>query len=551
MTYAVNLKKKPIAMLLARASAVSLLLASVPSLSRADTVFTSGTWDVGQTATRTPNINGPANALQTSFTGYTSGPYHYVLYTFYVGTSGNYSATATTASVLNTNFLLRGLFSPSNTAPATPLGNFVGAVLASGSGPYSGSFSNIALTAGQQYTFLLAYNIGGAAGELSTLRIIGPGCISLGTVNMCARYVANSNTATGNGYALGAAQVIDANQNLLNYFQQFNGNQQATANATAQTLPLLTGGSTAVVRGTMNSIGNIVQARIGAVTGRASGDSFLGDQYVWIKPFGSHANQGNRDGVAGYKAETYGMVGGVDGMVSPKLRAGGAFAYATSNINGNSTVAPQSNSVDIYQLIGYGSYALDERSAVNFQADAGLNKNKGNRQLPFTSTAAASSYNSLTAHVGSSLERRYALSEASIFTPSVRVDYTWIRDKAYSETGAGVFNLNVNSRTAQSLILGVDGKVSHQLNDQTTLIANLGIGYDALSKQDSITAAYAGAAGAAFTTYGMSTTPWVSRGGFGMVYRLKNGLEITGRYDAEFRESFINQTASANLRWAF
>jgi outer membrane autotransporter protein len=371
--------------------------------------------------------------------------------------------------------------------------------------------------------------------------------------------------ATNNTPARGAAVVFD---NLLATFASSgtSGNsgmdavitglgklttEREVSNFVSQTLPLLTGGSTSAVRSTMNSVNNIVQARLNLASGRASGDSFLGDKNLWMKPLASRADQNDRDGVAGYKAETYGLVVGFDDSLSPALRIGGAFTYAGSDINGKSAVAPQSNDVSIYQLIGYGSYAIDGRSEINFQADVGQNTNKGRRQIAFTSSVASSNYDSNMAHLGLGFSRTYPLSSSTTLTPSLRADYIWIKDKSYSETGAGPLNLNVSSRATEAFIVGVDGKLEHQLNDQTILIANLGVGYDTINKQDSINAAFAGASSAAFVTYGIDPSPWLGRAGVGAVYKLKNGLEITGRYDVEYRESFLNQTASANMRWAF
>ena len=106
-------------------------------------------------------------------------------------------------------------------------------------------------------------------------------------------------------------------------------------------------------------------------------------------------------------------------------------------------------------------------------------------------------------------------------------------------------------RSTEALVIGVDGKVAHRLSDVTTLLANLGVGYDTMSKQAAISASFAGAPDAAFVTYGIDPSPWIVRGGVGAVYKARNGLEITGRYDAEYRESFLNQTVSAKLSWAF
>lgn len=363
--------------------------------------------------------------------------------------------------------------------------------------------------------------------------------------------------ATNTQVAHNAAHVLDQifvsnpTGSISSTFYGITGGSQAISNAVAQTLPLLTGGTTSATQEALGSINRIVQARIETNRGLSSGDSFLGDRNFWLKPFGSWANQEERNGIAGFKANTAGVVGGFDAALSPVLRLGGALAYARSDINGKSAIAPQSADVDMFQLIGYGSYSLDDRTEVNFQADAGQNNNKGRRQLGFASAVATSDYHSQTAHVGAGIGRSYGLSERTSVTPSLRMDYTWIKDKAYSETGAGALNLNVGSRTTEALVVGADAKLTHQLNDQTVLLTNLGVGYDTINKRAAILASYAGAADASFVTYGIDPSPWLVRGGLGATYKIKENLELTGRYDMEYREKLLSQTASAKLRWSF
>lgn len=410
-----------------------------------------------------------------------------------------------------------------------------------------------AMVSGQQYTILIStYSAGDPLGLPLAFYSDGAGNFYAAPPPPPPPSVGvySSASALQNNPAYAGARVIDANSNLLNLFSSLSGNQQVS-NAATQTLPLLTGASIMAAQGAMSGINRLVQARIDANRGLSSGDDFYGNKNLWMKPFGSWADQNDRNSVAGYKANTYGAAFGIDGTVSPAIRIGAAFAYAKSDINGQSTVAPQSADVDVYQLIGYGSYAIDERTDINFQADIGQNATKGRRQIAFTSSVASSSYDSETAHLGVGIGRSYAFSGQTSLIPSMRVDYTWIKDKGYAESGAGILNLNVNARTTEALVFGIDGKLLHQLNDQTSLVANLGVGYDTLNEQAAITSAFAGAPSAAFVTYGIDPSPWLVRSGVGAVYRTKAGLEITGRYDTEYRESFLNQTASVKVRWAF
>lgn len=137
----------------------------------------NGTASVPQTLVT--NIVSPGNTQSTTFTGYTAGPYNYSLYTFSVDQSGVYTATSTTTNVLNTTWVLNGLFSPSSTAPATPLSAFIISVLALNTTPKVGTFNGFNLTAGNTYTVLVAYNTGATPGvDASTFTITGPGNIA-------------------------------------------------------------------------------------------------------------------------------------------------------------------------------------------------------------------------------------------------------------------------------------------------------------------------------------------------------------------------------------
>ncbi|MDC7699478.1 autotransporter family protein [Vogesella indigofera] len=367
------------------------------------------------------------------------------------------------------------------------------------------------------------------------------------TVEQAARD--NSNTP-----GLGAAQVLDSGaaglQEVVDALGQL-ATAQEVSDAVSQTLPLHTGASIAATQDALASVNQIVQARIEGSTGLSAGDQAFSDRHVWVKPFGSWAEQENRDGVAGYDARTRGLTVGIDGALSSQLRLGGALAYANIDIDGKSTVAKQSSEVDVYQLVGYGSYSLDERTNLNFQVDIGQGNSQGERQIAFTQSVAASDYDSFTAHAGLGIGRNYVLDERTSITPSLRADYTWIKDQAYSETGAGALNLQVQSRKSDALVLALEGKLIRDLGNGTQLQANLGVGYDTLNERSSIVSAFAGAPNAAFVTYGADPSPWQVRGGFGLTHKTASGMEITGRYDALYKTDFLNQTVSVKLRWMF
>jgi outer membrane autotransporter protein len=376
-----------------------------------------------------------------------------------------------------------------------------------------------------------------------------------------AKQAAQIVSAIGNPGAVGAAQAFDtiiaqgaSNPDMQSVIDALGklGTEQEVSNAISQTAPTLNNSQTAAVQNTLADSGRIIQARQDSNRGMSSGDGFAGGRRVWAKAFGSRADQNDRGGIAGFSADTYGMVIGGDADVSTRTNLGAAFAYGHTDITGNSSIARNRGKVDSYQMIAYGSYALDERSEFNWQGDVGQHRTEGRRNIDFSGVnrLATASYDSWSAHLGAGLTRNYSVGEQTTLAPYVRADYTWIRDQSYTEKGADALNLKVDARDTDALVFMAGGKLMHQLNDIIGLRADAGLGYDALAKRRNIVSTFAGG-GPAFTTPGRDAAPWLARAGLGLVATTQSGMEISMRYDIEGRSGITNQTASAKLRLAF
>ncbi|MCG9079615.1 autotransporter domain-containing protein [Laribacter hongkongensis] len=331
--------------------------------------------------------------------------------------------------------------------------------------------------------------------------------------------------------------------------------QSGLARAVEQLTPALHSAALSAVSDSLGAINRVVQARIEGNRGLSSGEELSGERYVWVKPFGSHARQETRSETAGFTANTGGMVFGADTAVHPRLRLGGAFAYAHSNVDGQSSSAPQSSKVDVYQLIGYGSVQLDDITEFNFQLDGGRNRNKGERQLPFMSAIASSDYDSTSYHAGAGLGRTFAFGSGMSNTPSVRLDYTRIKEDAYRETGAGAASLVNDARSVEQLLLAVDNRITLPLDERQSVALNFGAAFDLMNDGAQLTSAFAGEPGAVFSTRATDQSRWLWRAGLGYTHKAdtgKGGLEITGRLDGEWRKGgYSNGTASVKARYAF
>ncbi len=369
------------------------------------------------------------------------------------------------------------------------------------------------------------------------------------------------NNSPNSGAAGGAAGALDAiisngggsadMNHVISQLGQLT-NDADINKAVHQMVPLVAGGTSSATAMTLNLTDRVIQAREESNRGLSAGDGYVTDRQIWLKPFGSWAKQDQEDAVAGYDADSAGVIVGVDGGVTAKDRAGIAFTYAHTHVSGASTDAPQSASINNYQLMGYGSHSLAPATDLSWQIDYGRNHTSGNRGIDFGDVirTADSSYNGWNAHAGVGLGKTIAYNANTNLTPSIRADYRSVHNDSYSETGADSLNLNVAEQSTQEFIVSADAKLFQTINDDVSWTANFGAGYDLMARQAQVTSAFVGG-GPAFVTYGLNPSPWLFRGGAGLVLHRSNGLEITARYDGEGHKDFYNQTVSVKLRKSF
>jgi hypothetical protein len=325
----------------------------------------------------------------------------------------------------------------------------------------------------------------------------------------------------------------------------------ALKDALNQMLPAVQGAADQAGLNALRSMNKIIQARIESNQGLSSGNSEA-ERYLWLRTFGSWADQKDIKGVPGFKSRTGGIVIGGDAPVTDQVRAGGAFTYARSDIKSRSVVALSNVDVDTYELVGYASYNIDERTDANFQVDLGYNKVNSNRQV-FGGGVASADFSSLALHGSAGVGRVYDLSPQTNVTPSVRVDYTRMRTNGYTESGATIpgANLRVNASTFEELLFTADAKLTHRFDEKNKFIGNFTLGYDAMNKPIVTTSSFVGG-GPTFQTQGLDTSPWLYRLGLGFIHNDQKGLEYSIRLDLEGRPSgYRNNTLSARVRWQF
>lgn len=329
--------------------------------------------------------------------------------------------------------------------------------------------------------------------------------------------------------------------------------ERSVARAAAQTLPL--NASAQATLGALNTINSIFASRFAPArpTGLSAGDVATNKQ-VWIRPFGSRADQNDTDdNASGYSADTWGLAAGVEGDIG-EAQIGIAYAYANTRLDGNTHLsgAGTHSEIDSHVIALYGSRPLNDM-VLGFQVDAGWNDNDSDRTLDFggLNRSASASYDSWSLHVGSNLSKAIVLDQANTFIPAIRADYTRLRTESYTERGAGALSLDVEASTVEVMTLGVDGRIVHALTPNAQLEAIVGVSYDVINDDDNLVATYTGAPGQSFVAAGIDHGPWLVRAGVGYTHSLENGTDISIRYEASGRSDYLSQSASIKAVWRF
>jgi outer membrane autotransporter protein len=385
--------------------------------------------------------------------------------------------------------------------------------------------------------------------------------IEVGESSVLGSVQQNSNSpAAGVAKLIDELRVDDNNtlglQSLITALVELETEAEVSV-AASQLLPLLTGNQTTVLSGAVGEISQVIQGRVEGLQGMSSGDAMpseqqgqiFDDSYMWVKGFGSMADQDTVAGVTGFDADSSGLVIGLDGASTDKDRIGVAFAYAQTDVDSKDNL----NKVDIntYQLVGYGSHSLNDNTQFSYQASYGVHQSEGSRNISLVSNIATSDFDSTSMGAGFGLLHSFKISDQLTITPSIRNDYTYMDNDGYTETGAGSLNLIVDSNDSEQWLFDLGSKAVYHLTETIHLTGNLGASYDVINEQSTSLSAFAGSPGNVFTTQGLKSDPWLYSAGIGLIMETDSGTEITASYDYSTDDDFDNQSVSVKARWVF
>lgn len=280
----------------------------------------------------------------------------------------------------------------------------------------------------------------------------------------------------------------------------------------------------------------------GAMTGMSAGNLTHGLK-MWAQAFGTTGEQDERDGIAGYDVDTYGVTVGIDTQTLAEDWVWGlAFTYADTEVD-SANVNNTQTDIDTYQISVYADYMWDAQTYINGIVGYGFNDADQTRSNVGTlnNLTASSDYDTDQFFAKIESGRDYELKNGTTLTPFALANFTYLDTEGYTETGAGTANLEVDTddQYVFELGLGLEASWLHELEDGSYLKPKLAAGYryDLADDEVETTATFTGG-GAAFTTEGFDNQNHTFNVGAGLTFYTTANWELSANYDYELKEDY-------------
>ena len=319
-------------------------------------------------------------------------------------------------------------------------------------------------------------------------------------------------------------------------------------------------------------------ARGGLSSGIATGDMVQGAGF-WVQGVGSHSSQGEREGIEGYNANTFGTTMGFDKLYGNRFRAGLAGGYGFGSIDSKT---PGSPSTDVHSFQGtlYSSFesagmmsvrkkrevaeAESERSQQEklWYMDSMLsfmqNKYDSRRDISLGNESRIARADHYGQQYSTKFEAGYTFTfdktKALEITPFTSLGYSYLYMNQYKERGADSLNLTVAGQGYHQLEQGLGIKFGYPIptkNGQVYIPSIRGSWlYDYIGSRFKTSAAFQGG-GPAFETFGAEPAQSAFLVGAELAFLNKGNLTLTGNFDWELRDAYSGLTYYATLRYDF
>jgi len=138
--------------------------------------------------------------------------------------------------------------------------------------------------------------------------------------------------------------------------------------------------------------------------------------------------------------------------------------------------------------------------------------------------------------------------------PFASLQYVYVDEEGFQESGAGSANLRIGGRETDSLVSELGLRVGRTIEVKLgSLVPELSAAwlYDFDIDDRTITASFTGAPGAPFSIRGQDVERHGATVGAGITLVRENGLSIGLKYNGEFREDYLSHGVIGGIRYDF
>jgi outer membrane autotransporter protein len=298
----------------------------------------------------------------------------------------------------------------------------------------------------------------------------------------------------------------------------------------------------------------VAQAQGSSGISAGDGTAYRG---VWGQAFGGQANQGLRDGIAGYHAGYNGLLLGADTLVSEDWRLGGLLSYANTSVANTDDNTGSSAHVVSYGLMGYAGYTA-ERWYMDFSAGAVEHQFDTVRSINFTGFSGSANGHFHGTQYVASARAGYPikLMPDTTLTPIAGLSYSGLNQNAYTESGGNGAALNVRSSKSTSVRSELAAKLERVFACSYGDIvpsAQLGWRHEFHKDAQQSVASFAadGSNSTGFTSLGPTPLKDTAVLALGVTLMRSNNLSLSAKYTVEAGSAYVAQTADLRLRYQF
>jgi outer membrane autotransporter protein len=252
----------------------------------------------------------------------------------------------------------------------------------------------------------------------------------------------------------------------------------------------------------------------------------------WVKAFGAHGNQDQKNSFSGYTDNTYGTAFGADTLLANNWLVGAAFTYAHTGVDLHDARSGDDTNIKTYQLTAYTSHNFGTWYVDGMAAYAKHDYN-GSRNTGLAVAKADFSGDQYAARVNVGMPIAY--NDVTV-TPMAGLEYNHLSQDGYTETGAGALSLNVQGESKDRVrsMLGTKVGVQKDIGNGITMSPSIHVAWrhDFNRSGMDLTSTLTGG-GAAFTTPGQKLAQDSFNAGAGLAFQKSKNFTFSVIVDGE------------------